>query len=313
MDAVGSTTLANLLSMTRYGGAVAACGLAGGMDLPASVAPFILRGVCLYGIDSVMCPHAAPAGGLETSGKRPGSAKIGRNDPGNRSFRGSGGGGGASWPGRCAGGSWSKSGKHVQDLSTNAGYSWLGLDNKPCFISVASVGVVACCVRLRCWLALLAAVPALAGEMSAEEARHFVIGKMFTYTCFEGTRGQGRVHADGSVVGSIQFQGSGPMRYAALPPGTLRVKGEAVCASLRGLPIEPCFNLERIDTNSFRGSVSGLGFAYCDFTRNRWPRASLCAHIPVTARWRCGLRSPTTTTSLQPFAGKIMHVVVAWA
>jgi acrylyl-CoA reductase (NADPH) len=56
IDAVGSTTLANLLSMTRYGGAVAACGLAGGMDLPGSVAPFILRGVCLYGIDSVMCP-----------------------------------------------------------------------------------------------------------------------------------------------------------------------------------------------------------------------------------------------------------------
>ncbi|HEX3859974.1 MAG TPA: MDR family oxidoreductase [Pseudolabrys sp.] len=56
IDSVGSTTLANLLSMVRYGGAVAACGLAAGMDLPASVAPFILRAVCLYGIDSVMCP-----------------------------------------------------------------------------------------------------------------------------------------------------------------------------------------------------------------------------------------------------------------
>ena len=56
VDVAGSTMLANLLSMTRYGGAVAACGLAGGMDLPTSVAPFILRGVCLYGIDSVMCP-----------------------------------------------------------------------------------------------------------------------------------------------------------------------------------------------------------------------------------------------------------------
>ena len=56
IDAVGSTTLANVLSMTRYGGAIAACGLAGGMDLPASVAPFILRGVSLLGIDSVMCP-----------------------------------------------------------------------------------------------------------------------------------------------------------------------------------------------------------------------------------------------------------------
>jgi acrylyl-CoA reductase (NADPH) len=58
VDVAGSTVLANLLSMTRYGGAVAACGLAAGMDLPASVAPFILRAVCLYGIDSVMCPLA---------------------------------------------------------------------------------------------------------------------------------------------------------------------------------------------------------------------------------------------------------------
>lgn len=57
IDAVGSHTLANVLSMTSYGGAVAACGLAGGMDLPASVAPFILRGVSLLGIDSVMAPR----------------------------------------------------------------------------------------------------------------------------------------------------------------------------------------------------------------------------------------------------------------
>ncbi|MBC9878476.1 oxidoreductase [Bradyrhizobium sp. INPA01-394B] len=56
VDSVGSTTLANLLSMTKYGGAIAACGLAAGMDLPSSVAPFILRGLCLLGIDSVMCP-----------------------------------------------------------------------------------------------------------------------------------------------------------------------------------------------------------------------------------------------------------------
>ena len=56
VDAVGRHTLANVLAMTRYGGAVAACGLAQGMDLPGSVAPFILRGVSLLGIDSVMCP-----------------------------------------------------------------------------------------------------------------------------------------------------------------------------------------------------------------------------------------------------------------
>ena len=69
IDSVGSTTLANVLSMTSYGGAVAACGLAGGMDLPGSVAPFILRGVSLLGIDSVQCP-------LPSCGERPGNAWL---------------------------------------------------------------------------------------------------------------------------------------------------------------------------------------------------------------------------------------------
>jgi len=125
-----------------------------------------------------------------------------------------------------------------------------------------------------CMVGLLAAMPAMAGEMTAEEARHFVIGKTFSYNCFEGTRGQGRVRSDGSVVGSIQFQGAGKVRYAALPANTLQVKGKAVCASLRGLPIEPCFNLEKHDEHSFRGTISGLGFAYCEFTR-RQSRASI--------------------------------------
>jgi acrylyl-CoA reductase (NADPH) len=58
VDSAGSHTLANVLSMTKYGGAIAACGLAQGMDLPASVAPFILRGISLLGIDSVYCPQA---------------------------------------------------------------------------------------------------------------------------------------------------------------------------------------------------------------------------------------------------------------
>ena len=59
IDAVGSHTLANVLAQTAYEGAVAACGNAQGMDLPTSVAPFILRGVCLLGIGSVMKPRAA--------------------------------------------------------------------------------------------------------------------------------------------------------------------------------------------------------------------------------------------------------------
>jgi acrylyl-CoA reductase (NADPH) len=58
IDAAGGNVLANVLSMTSYGGAIAACGNAGGMDLPTSVAPFILRGVSLLGIDSVRAPKA---------------------------------------------------------------------------------------------------------------------------------------------------------------------------------------------------------------------------------------------------------------
>ncbi len=57
VDVVGSQTLANVCATTRYRGVVTACGLAGGMDFPATVAPFILRGVTLAGIDSVMCPR----------------------------------------------------------------------------------------------------------------------------------------------------------------------------------------------------------------------------------------------------------------
>ena len=56
MDSVGSKTLANVIAATQYGGAVAACGLAQGLDLPASVAPFILRGISLLGIESVYMP-----------------------------------------------------------------------------------------------------------------------------------------------------------------------------------------------------------------------------------------------------------------
>ncbi len=115
---------------------------------------------------------------------------------------------------------------------------------------------------------LLTAVPALAGEqMNAKEARQFVVGKIFSYSCFEGTRGQGRIFSNGAVVGSVQFQGSGRVHYAALPAGTLRVEGEKVCAHLRGLPFQPCFNLEKTSGETFVGSISGLGFASCTFKR----------------------------------------------
>jgi hypothetical protein len=108
--------------------------------------------------------------------------------------------------------------------------------------------------------------PALAGQiMSADEARRFVSGKVFAFTCFDGTRGAGRVLDDGGAAGAVQINGSGPIRHMRLPGNTLQVRGEAICASIKGVPFEPCFNLDKKDERNFRGSVSGMGFAYCDF------------------------------------------------
>ncbi len=122
VDSVGSTTLANVLSMTRYGGAVAACGLAAGMDLPTSVAPFILRGVSLLGIDSVMCPIAkriAAWNSLETDLDRQKLAAM-------TSEIGLGAGDRHGAIDHRRGGaraeSWSIFGKPVQDLATKFGH-----------------------------------------------------------------------------------------------------------------------------------------------------------------------------------------------
>jgi hypothetical protein len=88
--------------------------------------------------------------------------------------------------------------------------------------------------------------PALAGQMmNAEEARRFVAGKVFAFTCFDGTRGAGRVFEDGGAAGAVQFSGSGPVRHMRLPGNTLQVRGQSVCASIKGLPLEPCFNLDK--------------------------------------------------------------------
>jgi hypothetical protein len=108
--------------------------------------------------------------------------------------------------------------------------------------------------------------PVLAGQMmNADEARRFVSGKVFAFTCFDGTRGAGRVLDDGGAAGAVQFSGAGPMRHVRLPGNTLQVRGQAVCASIKGIPFEPCFNLDKRDDRNFRGSVSGMNFAYCDF------------------------------------------------
>src|SRR5437763_14993955 len=86
---------------------------------------------------------------------------------------------------------------------------------------------------------------AAADPMNVDVARRLIVGKTFSYTCFDGSRGAGRIYSDGSITGTIQVRGSGPMRHAALPAGTVRVRGEASCASLRGMPFEPTFTLHR--------------------------------------------------------------------
>jgi hypothetical protein len=134
---------------------------------------------------------------------------------------------------------------------------------------------------------------AIAEDLAPEQARAFVVGKLFAYNCFEGTTGVGRVFADGSVVGTIKIRGQGETRFAALPAGTIKVEGTSMCAHLSGLPITPCFRVQRLDYRSFRGSLSGLGFAYCDFYQ-RNPRVRLTTEPEAAA--------PSMTPSVTPVA-----------
>ena len=125
-----------------------------------------------------------------------------------------------------------------------------------------------------------AVAPALAGQMNAEEARRFVSGKVFAFTCFDGTRGAGRILDDMGAAGAVQFSGSGPVRHLRLPGNTLQIRGQAVCASLKGIPFEPCFNLDKQDERSFRGSVSGMSFAYCDFHHQGGTQMLMARAVP---------------------------------
>ncbi len=77
--------------------------------------------------------------------------------------------------------------------------------------------------------------------------------------------------ATGSVAGNVQFGGAGPVRFVMLPAGTVRPQGEQACAAMSGIPFQPCFDVDKTDPVSFRGSLSSLHFAYCDFTRRSVP------------------------------------------
>lgn len=119
------------------------------------------------------------------------------------------------------------------------------------------------------------------GPLQPDEAKRFVAGKLFSYNCFDGTRGLGRIYADGSVIGTIQMPGK-EARFIAMPTGTIQVSSTSICSSLRGSLIQPCFNVVQTSSRSFRGSISGLGFAYCDFVQHT-PRRTVAKRVAPTS------------------------------
>ena len=261
--------------MTKYGGAVAACGLAGGMDLPTSVAPFILRGVSLLGIDSVQCSPKTRSRGVASLGFRPRSRQTGRNDRPNRPFGSDWGGSRRSSKAGFAGGSWSRLGKDVQNLATNVRHDRPeSYGNRPVNGAVRRCSEWSGGCRCKCGsLAIL-----LVGAAERDPAPR-------PMSC-------GRMRRGGSSPASISTTTASkarPVTAASMPtarsratsrsaaagraatwccrPERCSIKGDRYCASVRGVPFEPCFNVDRTSQISFRGSVSGLGFAYCDFSR----------------------------------------------
>ena len=104
------------------------------------------------------------------------------------------------------------------------------------------------------------ATSALAGELRPEEAKRFIAGKHFSYTCFDGSKGAGLISADGAVTGTIQIRGAGPVRFVTLPPGTIRVQSNSICASLHGMPFQPCFAVNQIELAKFPRLAHGPEF-----------------------------------------------------
>jgi hypothetical protein len=151
--------------------------------------------------------------------------------------------------------------------------------------------------------------PSLAQSLDPDQARQFIAGKMFAFTCVDGTRGAGRIHHDGSVAGSVQFAGSGPVRHARLPVNTIKVGSTQVCAQLKGIPFTPCFNIDKTSDGSFRGSVQGMSsFAWCDFRKHG--NSLLVARAergPISLRAR-GVRSADASRPEAPKAETVSKV-----
>ncbi len=111
---------------------------------------------------------------------------------------------------------------------------------------------------------VLATAPAIAQELRPREAWAFMLGKLFTMTCSDGTLAEGRILPDGSVVGKIRVGSQGEMRAGSLPAGTVRASDAGLCAYFQGLPFPPCLSVRQIDRRRFHASMSIMGFSSCD-------------------------------------------------
>lgn len=115
----------------------------------------------------------------------------------------------------------------------------------------------------------LTGAAASAQQLDADQAKAFVVGKTFAFTCFEGSVGAGSIKADGSATGTIRLRGSEPERNARIPTGTLRVEDGQICAQLPNATTRPCFTVVKTSATSFRGHMAGFEHLWCDFARAR--------------------------------------------
>jgi hypothetical protein len=111
---------------------------------------------------------------------------------------------------------------------------------------------------------VIATSSALAQDLAPDQTATFLVGKPFDFACYDGTVGTGRISADGALSGTIRIGPAGLPQSAEFPAGTVRMDGAAVCAHLPGVPITPCFKVQKIGANGFRGSITGLSLGSCD-------------------------------------------------
>src|SRR5258708_18925726 len=104
---------------------------------------------------------------------------------------------------------------------------------------------------------LLAASLACAETLSPDAARRFVAGKLFAFNCFDGSRGAGRIYGDGSVIGTIQFRGAGPVRAVWLPAGAPRGRGGAGGGPPQGAGLRPRLSFRKTGGRASPGPPGG--------------------------------------------------------